>query len=995
MKVRLLLLTISFSILSGSQAQTVIFTENWTSGGAGWTLNVPTGAEGADANFFIVADNEGGGITPDLGAPGSCGVANNSNNTLHVTSVFNPSGGAAYDAGGLCGILFCPQADRRCESPIINCTGLSAITLNFNYIENGQAALDNARVFYNDGTGWTLLDDPLKTLTGCGGQGLWVSHSITLPGTADNNPNVQIAFHWMNNDDGVGTDPSFAVDDISVTGTAAIPVVTIAPSPNDSLCVNSTLTLNGSATNGPITAWAWTVSPNAGVVFTPDTAAQNPTITFTTAGTYTFTLQATNGSGNGTNTQIITILPALTPSLSVAATPTNPICAGATVNFTATPTNGGSSPTYQWQVNGINAGSNSPNFSSGTLVNNDVVTVTLTTSDTCVTTATASASYTIQTGTTLAVVDLSADDTSICQGTTINFTATPTNGGATPTFQWEINGAIVGSNSPNFSSSTLNNGDTVAVILSPSADACPSVASVSDTLFIVVSPTVAASVSLAADDTSICSGTTVNFTATPTNGGITPVYQWEINGAVVGSNSPNFSSGTINNGDTVAVIMTSNLACAMPLSSSDTLFMVVNPVVVPTVTVIPDPANACSGDSVIFSATTSNGGTVPAFQWVVNGSNTGTNNDTLVINPVSANATVFVMLTSTVACATPATVNSNTVSLSVLPSPTLSVSQSAVVTCPNDNDTLIATATTGSTFTWTPAAGLNSTTNDTVFANNALAGTYTYFVTADLAGCTTTDSIVVTVGQTFTASAGPAQTICFGDSANLSVTGGTSWTWTPNGDLSCSACQNPVATSPATTTYTVVAAMGGCTDTVTQTVTVIPNASPSFNTTVVQQGIPQVIAFTNTSTNATGYFWTLGNGFTSVLTTPANQTYNVAGTYTVVLIAYGVNGCNDTIPTVIFVNDTVGISVPNIFTPNGDQINDVWQPSVHGAKDFECTIYNRYGVLVYEFLDDQDKWDGHTTAGSACTDGTYYYILKASDINNKSYNLKGYIQLIR
>jgi gliding motility-associated-like protein len=176
---------------------------------------------------------------------------------------------------------------------------------------------------------------------------------------------------------------------------------------------------------------------------------------------------------------------------------------------------------------------------------------------------------------------------------------------------------------------------------------------------------------------------------------------------------------------------------------------------------------------------------------------------------------------------------------------------------------------------------------------------------------------------------------------------------------------------------------------------VVPIASASFNTTVISQGLPQLVGFANTSINANSFYWTLGNGNTSVMQTPANQYYNVAGTYTVTLIAYGSNGCNDTISTTLAVIDTVGLTVPNIFTPNGDEINDVWQPSAHGATSFECVIFNRWGIKVYEFLSAQDKWDGHTTAGVACNEGTYYYILKATDSSNKSYNLKGYIQLIR
>ncbi len=193
----------------------------WTEGfvsGAGWTLANVLGPEGSDPNPFYIGAWEGGGI-----APGGCGVANNGNNTLHVGSVFNPTGGAAYDAGGLCGLLYCPQTNRRAQSPVINCTGYSSIVLSFNYLENGSGVLDNMTLWYYDGSAWTQIADPPKTLC-CGGvactgfnQGQWTAYSIALPASANNNPNVRIGFQWQNNDDGVGTDPSFAVDDIALT----------------------------------------------------------------------------------------------------------------------------------------------------------------------------------------------------------------------------------------------------------------------------------------------------------------------------------------------------------------------------------------------------------------------------------------------------------------------------------------------------------------------------------------------------------------------------------------------------------------------------------------------------------------------------------------------------------------------------------------------------------------------------------------------------------
>jgi hypothetical protein len=203
-----------------SGSNTTIYTENFNSGAAGWILNVVTGTEGADPNFFLIDDNEGGVL------PSGCGVANNGNPTLHITSVFNPAGGAAYDAGGLCGLLFCPQANRRAESPIVNCSGRNNIAVSFNYIEGGQTTFDNASLWYFDGLSWTLLDDMPKTATGCGGQGIWTSRQVLLPASANNNPNVRVGFLWVNNDDGVGTDPSFAVDDVSLLEVTPVDVFT-------------------------------------------------------------------------------------------------------------------------------------------------------------------------------------------------------------------------------------------------------------------------------------------------------------------------------------------------------------------------------------------------------------------------------------------------------------------------------------------------------------------------------------------------------------------------------------------------------------------------------------------------------------------------------------------------------------------------------------------------------------------------------------------------
>ncbi len=198
-------------ISAGAGGGGSFWTENFNTGGAGWTLNVVTGAEGADPNFFVINDNETG-ITP----PG-CGLAGGGDPSLHITSVFNPAGGAAYDAGGLCGFLFCPLTNRRTESPTINCTGYSTISVNFDYLEGGSGTSDDATLWYFDGVSWAQIDNMLKTAVCGSGQGQWTQRTVALPASANNNPLVKIAFRWVNNDDGAGSDPSFAIDDVSLS----------------------------------------------------------------------------------------------------------------------------------------------------------------------------------------------------------------------------------------------------------------------------------------------------------------------------------------------------------------------------------------------------------------------------------------------------------------------------------------------------------------------------------------------------------------------------------------------------------------------------------------------------------------------------------------------------------------------------------------------------------------------------------------------------------
>ncbi|MBD3639027.1 MAG: gliding motility-associated C-terminal domain-containing protein [Crocinitomicaceae bacterium] len=77
------------------------------------------------------------------------------------------------------------------------------------------------------------------------------------------------------------------------------------------------------------------------------------------------------------------------------------------------------------------------------------------------------------------------------------------------------------------------------------------------------------------------------------------------------------------------------------------------------------------------------------------------------------------------------------------------------------------------------------------------------------------------------------------------------------------------------------------------------------------------------------------------------------------------------------------VEIPNIFTPNGDGINDVFRVNAAGFEEMTVMIYNRQGELVYRFYGLNGSWDGYTHAGVKVSPGTYFVIVEVSDGNGE------------
>jgi hypothetical protein len=398
---------------------------------------------------------------------------------------------------------------------------------------------------------------------------------------------------------------------------------------------------------------------------TPTIQGTGVAISFGTQLFGTYTISGTNAQGtipmNGF-ADIIAI-PVINPSVSIMSNGED-VCQDASVAFTAFPENGGTTPAYQWKVNGQNAGTNTSTFNY-TPLDDDQVQVVMTSSLTCVTGNPASSNVIAMTvnPNLPAGVSISATQNSVCQGTSVTITAFPENGGATPAYQWKVNGQNAGTNNSTFTYSPLD-GDQVQVVMTSSLTCITGNPASSNVIAMTVSNSLPASVSISVTQSIICYGDLVIFTAFPENGGAAPAYQWKVNGQNAGTNNSTFTYSPLD-GDQVQVVMTSSLTCISGNpASSNVIAMTVSNSLLAGVSISATQSIICYGDLVIFTAFPENGGATPAYQWKVNGQNAGTNNSTFTYSPLDGDQ-VQVVMTSSLTCISGNPASSNVIAMTV------------------------------------------------------------------------------------------------------------------------------------------------------------------------------------------------------------------------------------------------------------------------------------------------------------------------------------------
>ncbi len=244
----------------------------------------------------------------------------------------------------------------------------------------------------------------------------------------------------------------------------------------------------------------------------------------------------------------------------------------------------------------------------------------------------------------------------------------------------------------------------------------------------------------------------------------------------------------------------------------------------------------------------------------------------------------------------------------------------------------------------------------------------------------------------FTYVCNDSNSVNFTNTSTLCPTG-FSWNFDDigSGTLNTSTTQNPSHTFSGSGLHTVTLSTNGpcnASGSISIPITILSLNASATHVTCNEPNSGTAAVIVNGGAGTFNYLWTPGGQTTQTIAALDAQAYSVAVSGT---------ACCPINTSVIVLADTCpndSISIPNVFSPNGDGINDVFFIYNIGYKLLQCQIYDRWGIMVAELKNLNDVWNGRTTSGLKCADGVYYLVLKAEKLDGTAVNKKGFIQLI-
>jgi gliding motility-associated-like protein len=716
----------------------------------------------------------------------------------------------------------------------------------------------------------------------------------------------------------------------------------------------------------------------------------NVTVQYTTTGRHTVTM-VLNGVPYiytdfvGIFSSGIPYLPAIIPS-------NDTVCVGGTLDFTSSY----AGINYEWWLEGtVPATFNGPGFQTlnGVQFNTlgDYNIMLQTTSPCC-------GRSTIDTITIHVIPYVNADvfvfasATTICTGEQVNFGASPVNGGNGPTYTWTVNGAVVGTNSNTYSSSTLNNGDVVAVSMS------------SNMMCTNNNPAASVPIVMVVNQPPVLNCSSIGqFLGAPTQFSVNPVgsqpftYAWDFgDGGISNLQNPPHTYGSTGN-YTAEVTVTDANGCTSICQVQVTISIApqVNAMFSGNITAV-----GCGTGSVDFTDQSTGG--VIAWTWDFGDGNTDNSQNPTHNYTAPGYYDVTLIATNGVLADTLVLPNF----IYIPPPPVAEFTALDSIECEPYIFRFLDQSLGGATdWLWDFGDGQTSTLQNPSHEYTD-PGTYSVTLTVTTSdGCTatlTTQNFIQYLEQPEAGFFTLDTLMCTGEAISFTDTSVSSnkWLWNFGDGTPIDVGQNPihVYTEPGIYTVTqIVENSSGCKDTMVavQYIEIVPYPEANFDADTFKLQLPDTtVQFFNLSQYYDSLVWVLGNGDTAYIDNPVGV-YQDSGIYVITLIVSNEIGCVDTLQIPLQVIEQESFFVPNSFTPDDDFINENFSVFGRGIVSGEMYIYDRWGQPVFDTDQIFTGWDGTTKDGKDAMIGVYVYYIKITWFTGRQFDKRGTVTLIR